>query len=779
MDNEGIRTNMHQGWTQRRIYIYLAIAVCAQIALGCAGLRVPRIDPTGERVFVWPSTQPAVVTPVLGNVEAPPVFTDPYFPMPATSALGVPSVAATLPSIPQDTLTITPARMLAPVGSEVILKAGLCTRENYLLTKTQVDWLIARESAGQFVSLGGRGWLQDPLLPWNRAKKVDNQFATGYTAKVPLTLTRGTVDVSDDVQIEPGEAWASITSPVEGVSHITAVAPEIEAWTNRRATATIYWVDLQWTFPPASVAAGGSQVLTTTVSRQTDGAPWQGWLVRYEVAGGGGAFSGGLAEQAVEVPTDARGQASIDVTPTGDTGNTTQISIQIMRPEGFGGINSPKMIVAEGSTTINWTGQSAPYLPPAGELSGGEPFAPPQTPASQPPVTPPVQPVIPPAQRPVLEIDVEGDDQALVGGDIRFRVVVRNTGSGAATGLILVDQFDDGFLHPRDDLGSQEIQKPLSQDLAPGDSIEEFIRFDVVRAGSICHTVKVSCSEGVEASSKRICVQAVDPPPQKQARIDVEKRGDRLRSVGENTLFTLSITNSGEVPLTNLEIVDEYDAALQATPADPEFKRLPGGNNRISFFRRIPRLDVGQVARFDTECQCIAPTNSACSKVIVTAETDTNEGAIQSAAEHCLEITPPATDEAGGVFPEAIAGGNSLQVGITPFADTVRVGGVARFQIIIDNKSTTTYDQVQLRVQLPVELAPDVNRIETNADVRANFIGSVLRFDPIAQVRPGDRFSFVIPVTGIEVGVREIVAELFSNDVSTDVRTRQQVEIAR
>ena len=167
-----------------RALLLATLAVCALTTGGCAGLRVPRIDPSGERIFIWPRDQVPPAVPASANLQAPPVFTDPVFPQPALPAnasippntiAGQP-ISGLIPPLPQDRLTITPDRVLAPVGSEVILKAGLCTRENFLLTDSKIEWLIARDSAGEFVELGGRGLLQNPLLPWNKPKKIDNQF---------------------------------------------------------------------------------------------------------------------------------------------------------------------------------------------------------------------------------------------------------------------------------------------------------------------------------------------------------------------------------------------------------------------------------------------------------------------------------------------------------------------------------------------------------------------------------------------------------------------------
>ncbi len=771
---------------------WIALVVCALTAVGCAGLGFPRIDPTGERVFIWPRNQVPAVAPTISNPQAPPVFTDPVFPSPTLAPTVGPPTAA-IPPIPQDTLSITPQRVLAPVGSEVLLKASFCTREKFLLTDARVNWLIARESAGEFVSLGGRGLLRNPLLPWNKPQKIDNQYATGYTATVPLTITRGTADVRDDAQIEPGEAWASITSPVEGTSHITAVAPEIKAWAHRRATATIYWVDVQWTFPQTAITAGNSQVLTTTVRRQTDGTPLEGWIVRYEVADGGGALSGSQSGQTVEVPTDAKGQASIDVTPTGTAGNTTRMNIQLVRPPNFRGSNAPKLVVANGVTTIAWTGSGTPYLPPADNLGTspiptgpipGSPTPGSPTPGSPTPgnSTPPVNPPTPAVRRPNLKIEIYGDNNAQVGGQARFEVVIHNQGNAEATQISLNDRFDEGLSHLRDPQRTLEVENSGIGNLAAGDSRSVYLNFNILSAGKLCHTVTVRSSEGAEAQ-KQACVNAAQPRPQKQASMTVEKAGPRQRIVGENAPFTLTITNTGEMPLTNLEIIDEYPPSLRASPTEQGYEKLSRGDNRDRFLWRIPRLEVGATTRLDVQCQCIAPEEKACSTVQVSAVTGTDAGTISKADQHCVSILPArdvvpgdAGSPAHAGSPTPPSGASNLRLGITSFANPVRAGTRATYQIIIQNGPDAD-EQVQLRVLFPAEMTPDVSAIRNDAKVRANLIGNELRFDPITQIRPNERLEFVIPVNVNQPGVRNLVAELVSRNVPAPIREIKSVDI--
>ncbi len=750
-----------------RIWRSAAIAVCAVVIGGCAGL--PRIDPTGERVFIWPQQRAQPVVPTIGNAQVAPVFTDPVFPQPTLSpVIGATTVG--LPPVPQDTLSITPQRVLAPVGSEVILKAGLCTREQFLLTDARVNWLIARESAGEFVSLGGRGWLQKPWLPWNQPKKIDNQYATGYTARVPLLITRGTQDVSDDVQVEPGEAWASITSAVEGTSHITAVAPEIETWSQRRATATIYWIDVQWSFPPTSMTSGGSQVLTTTLRRQTDGTPLEGWIVQYEVAGGGGSLRGSASDQVVEVRTDTTGTASIEVTPTGEGGNTTQINIQLVRPERYRDSDAPRLVVSKSTTTISWSGSGTPYLPPPDDLGGFPPSTFPTTPQ---------QPALPAVDRkPVLEIEIFGGAEARVGDVANFEVVIKNVGNGEATGVELSDRFDRGFSHAGDTLGSQEISKAISRTIAGGTSIRENIQLRVLQAGNLCHVVTVNCREGAQAQ-KQTCVNVIQPLPQIQASMTVEKSGPRSRTVNEVAPFTLVVTNTGEVPLTQLEILDEYPTSLRATPSESGYEKINQGDGRDRFLWRIPRLEVGASKRIEVQCQCVAQTPQSCSTVQVSAVTGTAVGTISRADEHCFEIRPlrdvvPGNAGGANVVPSVTPGGGTLAVGITAFADPVRAGQRATYQIVVANKSSIPDEQVKLIVTFPPELTPDISSI-TNASVQ--LLGNQLHFQSVAQIQAGEKLDFLITVSVTQQGVRNIIAEVTSRNVTTPIKDVKSVTI--
>lgn len=733
---------------------------------GCAGL--PRIDPSGERILIWPKDQPPVATAIVAppsSVIAPPVVTDPFFPQPPVAAApavavapGVTPAAVALAQVPQDRVTITPERVLAPVGSEVVLKAAVCAIEGYTLADQKVEWMLGRNGVGQFVEVSGKGLCHPPLLPWNKPKKVDNYLAEGWTANSPMCIDRGTPDPADDVNVLRGDAWISITSPNEGTSYVTAYMPTVDSWDTRRTSATIYWVDVQWTFPPPTVGGGGrSANLTTVVTRQTNGAPIEGWIVRYEIADGGGSLSGGATGQVVEVRTDAQGRASVDATPTASGAASTPVSIQLIRPAGFGGGDAPRLIVGTGASMIQWNSGSTEYLPPASTIpvpslpttpaptspATGS-WVPPSTGAA--PTTPaPSIPNIPVAQ-PRLEITLEGDQQVQVGGVARMQITVRNVGTGAATRVRVVDRIDQGLMN-RGYPDQREV--PMQGDipvLPPGEAQKLTVTYDVIAPGRLCHNVSAACAEGPSTASS-FCHTSTAAVETRRGGVRVTKETGLTWAVGETATFRITVENTGELPLVDVRIFDEYP---------PAFFRVLPPHGAVSgvVTHTVPRLEVGEKKPFNVSALCLQSARTVLPRPMarVEAQTDPPSGIIPTMADVDVEILLP---QAGAVGANPGLGG-----GLGSAAAPLKVEGAftqpqalvnsrTSFRVTLVNSSQPQVadENVVLQLVIPPQLVADVAFIATPTNIQVSQVGDQLRFTPLAGLRPGERVSYEVPLT--------------------------------
>lgn len=805
--------------TLQAVLIALAVATAG----GCALNRLPRIDPTGQRLFVPPSQAapiPALpaasAAPTLApgaagglpatppNVVAPPAYTDPYLPggpQPATATtdwLGRPVVVgppvatvpgqpvagpAAVPSVPGEALSITPSRILAPVGSEVILVGGVCAENGRLRTNERVEWMLDRAGTGQFVTVGGRGELDMFRWPTNTPRKVDNFFAIGSTSPYNECLDRGTPDPSDDVQIRRGDAWITVTSPTEGTSYVTAYAPDVPNWAGRTARATIYWVDALWSFPPpVTLAPGESHTLTTTVTRQSDGAPIPGWIVRYRVVGDGASLDYSQG-QTSDVPTNAQGRASVSIAPTDDRPGTTNVQIEIVRPEQVGNAASPRVTLATGATSISWAAggisgsplpaTQPPMLEPTPDDGWTNPNPQP-TPAPTPTPTPRPEPTPQPAGRPdlVLRVDQLTPGTTFgVGDQIDYKITLVNEGNGTARNVKIVDEFDLGLTNDFAERGVQEISTSDFFDLVPGESFTLDVTFRVTQPGGLSHNVTAT-ADNATPQYERMFISAEGGTggavggiePQVQVTLVVPPR----KTVGDTALFRVVVRNRGNVPATNLTVTTQFDQELKPQQASKPYDQahyLSTGQIRW----QIPRLEPASEIVQEVLAECVTASRSTCVDVEVSADA-LGEPKFD---RQCLEIRPqlggagPTAPQPGGQNPATTPPAGGLDAVIAELS-APRQGQRTVVYVTVDNNTGLPQRNVVVRMLVPAELKPDLQSIKTDIPMQSNTWvdgRTELTFGPIAEMPAGGRQSFTLPVEAMTPGSGQFHVETRSQSL--------------
>ena len=104
---------------------------------------------------------------------------------------------------------------MAPVGSEVVLIAGVGAADGFLRTNRRLEWTIPQGSVGQFVAVEQNGLIDWMLGDFNRPRKVSNAFAIGSTSRESVRLSRGACSRENDVCVLRGQGRITVTSPVE------------------------------------------------------------------------------------------------------------------------------------------------------------------------------------------------------------------------------------------------------------------------------------------------------------------------------------------------------------------------------------------------------------------------------------------------------------------------------------------------------------------------------------------------------------------------------------
>ncbi|MGL4512100.1 MAG: hypothetical protein ACRCT8_03355 [Lacipirellulaceae bacterium] len=805
-----------RGRPATRVAARVAMLVLLVATSGCASL--PRIDPSGERFLLWPNQQPSApgfatppanlpsLPPLAGNQAAPPATGTPTTtnenacPLcPFCNLSGgaccfcgdgqsdVPAVAAA-PGAPKERMQLTPSRVLAPVGSEVIVRAGVCADDGYLRTNRRVDWMLEPQGTGQFVTVGEQGEMDMLRLPWQRPAKHDNSYAVGYASPYHTCLDRGTPDSTDDVQVRPGDAWITVTSATEGVSYVTAHAPESDNWDARRGTATIYWIDAQWALPTSvSVQPGQTHTLVTTVTRQSDGAPVAGWLVRYEVLQGATARLGYEAGQAAEVTTDASGRASVAVTPTDDQPGTALIKATVVRPAQSGGMTSPRLEVGSGESTVAWSPMASPLVPPStGPLNPA-----PSLPAGPRPPAPFVPapgerggPIPPDTRAPRLEINVTRDTTGpvRVGDTIPLTIKVKNTGQSPATGIVVFDRFDPGLTSELDTAARNSIRYEQMPSLAPGQ--QDLVRLELKAAspGRQCHEVTVT-ADGADRAFERQCFDVEAPLPPAMPKLRITLDGEARRVKDDLYTFKARVFNNGGATASNVRVDIVNDPQLEPEQATEGHVPIPGG---VAI--TIPSLPTGPEGfPITVQYRCRQATPMA--RVTVYAKGDGVAEVFETRGVEVLSSTagadaiapnPPsgglgtAPPAAPPLAPPALPSG-PLVVAISPTANPLPAGRSGVLNLTITNTGTKPLSAVAFRVVLPNEIRARPIQTSPAMAYRENL--NTVQYDGVARLAAGETLRLALPYDAVAAGRASVLLEAISPDAPAGANASTVIQV--
>ena len=152
----------------RRSGMKLPVSILAGIAIllavtGCADFRLPRIDPSGEHLFIYDPPPPAAVTCPPGTVPTPAPCC-PCAPLPPPrlrrcpaplrpwpAAVAAPPVVSPYSDV---AAMLSPFRTVAPVGGQVVMLGGVRGGDGYLRTNRRLEWWLVPGSVGQFTAIG-------------------------------------------------------------------------------------------------------------------------------------------------------------------------------------------------------------------------------------------------------------------------------------------------------------------------------------------------------------------------------------------------------------------------------------------------------------------------------------------------------------------------------------------------------------------------------------------------------------------------------------------------
>jgi len=693
-------------------------------------------------------------------------------------------------------LVISPTRIVAQVGTEVPMFAGISDDKGQLMPYETVEWSLDRGGVGSFMSVADAHRTLVLDLVSAKPRKIDSSYAVSETLPDNVILTRGTPNITDDMVMPHGYTWVTLTSPHEGVSYVTAFAPDVYSWDARQRSSTIHWIDAEWMFPePVCATPGSHATLCTCVVRHTTKLPAADWIVKYTITGGAPAGIGADNGRSVEIATDAEGRACAEIIPVDATTGTTCINIELIHAECSTAGEGERLPIASAATQVTWgtsapdsavpttpapmpiPSSPAPSLPPA--MPTPAPAAPapivqpqpqpqptprPSLPPAAPPATtqPPAQPPAQPPPAPIIDLKVTGPETAQLASDIRFDVEITNRGTAPVSGLTIIDTFPRGLRHGRDGNDPSPIQRGLDAlgPIAPGETKKVDIQFRVAEPGQQCHTVEVRGATGV-LGSKQACVNVTGESsrasgPQPAMFVDINAP-QRTYQVDDQPVFTVEVTNKDTtIPSRGVTVDVTFEQGLRPIKATQGYGRITDG---VRF--TIDSIAPQSQRLFQVQCQCTAAAPRACGQVAIS-----DASGLAQSQQFCIQIMPKAGP---------IAGQSNLSVSVRPTRNPVKVNNEVTYVVTITNGSTNPEGQVRLSVTFPDSLALSANPEGPSAISSSD--APTIKFNPILQLRAGESQNYILHFRALRAGVAQVTADLTSQNQIQPLTKAEAVNI--
>lgn len=724
--------------TRNSIMTSLLLASCLMFVAGCAQIRLPAIDPTGNRIFLPApnSTQlltpgsvtgagarvgtgcldgsclnrirgrqtgfntnfptatlpapPTTLAPPTTQIPSTPAFQHPADPPPCVGGCQtrtnskkhiIPDPRGVKTAGELGEIIMSPSRIVAPVGSEIVALAGICGGDGFYVKNQPLEWMLSNDSVGQMIEVGGMHHsLFNKLVPPS-AKKFDGQYAWGRTGLKNLVLSRGTPTPVDDIELVKGQTYVSLSSASPGTTYLTAVAPKAEAWDKRRATTIIHWVDGQWAIPTPSTATAGTVFpLTTQVNRSDGGQGVAGWTVRYAIVGGAPAEFAPTGSQTAEVVTGRDGQATAQIRqPAGkfDPG-TTQVRVDVVRPAVYG---EQELVVESSITTVTWTA-------------------------------------------PALTLKAIGPRTAGIDEAFNYRIEVTNPGDQLARGVVVrTKDLDDSIefisSSPKPTEYGRQYEWQLG-DIAPGSRSQVIdIQLKSQRRGNIGLCFEVASDQ--DRLRTEACAETEIAAP----CIGLDIEGPTKTRVGEDVTFNFNVLNQCDEPLEDIELVVQYDTGLVAS----------GIGNPIRF--PISRLEFNENKLVPITFNVVEP-GLRCFDLSITAS-----GGHTSRARRCVDAVA-----AGGSFSDSGSDSGSpspLRLELAG-GSPMEVGGRSLVEMKVSNVGRTPLDSVTLINRFPKSM----EAFELTPEFTYNWLGEELAIN-MGDFQPGQTKVCEVVYEGVQV----------------------------
>jgi len=327
-------------------------------------------------------------------------------------------------------------------------------------------------------------------------------------------------------------------------------------------------------------------------------------------------------------------------------------------------------------------------------------------------------------EEPLLQVVVQGPQEALVGEPAAHLITVSNPGTGIARNVKIEALIPNGLEHARGERLLMDIGS-----LTPGESRR--VRLSLVAIGGGKHQLLVKAAGDANlAQSASSTINVIAPS------LQLAVKGPGLRYLGRSAAFTFTVTNDGTIPSNNVRTKYKLPAGFRLLRADRGGK-LDQVSRTIDWF--VGSLDAGKSAS-------------------MTVHLATEK--LGAYTHHAVAVSEHGAKSAAQLDTR-IEGSASLVLEIGDEDDPVEVGAQTSYQIRVRNAGTKAAN----KVSVSCEMTSGVEFVSADGPVDFSAENGLLVFKSLPTLAPGKAAVFQVTVRGVDPGNHRFRARLASDSI--------------
>jgi uncharacterized repeat protein (TIGR01451 family) len=327
-----------------------------------------------------------------------------------------------------------------------------------------------------------------------------------------------------------------------------------------------------------------------------------------------------------------------------------------------------------------------------------------------------------------------GPAKACPGDRLTYRVTITNRGSCAAENVVLTDNIPEGLEHSS---GQKTVCYNFGN-LAPCESKCVDINLCAVKRGNVCNTAVVTaCNADSVSCQACTTISCCD--------VKITKTGPKEQGLGKNADYQITVTNPGDVSLTNVVVTDCAASATSIVTANGATIR---GNQAVW---KLKELKAGEKVTFGITLTTCTPGCFTNRSTVNTCE----------GCNGCAEVTT------------RWKGRPAIHFCVTATEDPICINDPTSFNVQLQNQGPEPDSNVKIVVRFPKEIQP----LGINGDLKGAISGQTVTFQPTGTLWPRQTINVRIDAKGKESGEGRVTAEVTSDSVTTPITQQESIQV--